>query len=210
MTEKNSTPLSAYEESVWPRGSKAAPWKFNAVESVDGQDHQDREDEEDGGPTEGNEGNGFGTGFCIEDGKDSDKRVQSIALGPDWWLAGWRAGGTTAVRSWSSSPEGILAYELQGIDKTVESLRESVRSLEFQIKQHHLRCNSLLPLFSLLPEILEYIFLLVVPFPGQRQELSCLGLVCSWWQDVIFRSGKLWSNVLDVNDNQFWVRKVLE
>ncbi|KAG2049170.1 hypothetical protein BDR06DRAFT_1012420 [Suillus hirtellus] len=134
----------------------------------------------------------------------------AIALGPDWWLAGWRAGGTTTVRSRSSSPEGILADELQGIDKMVESLHESVRSLEFRIKQHHLCRNSLLPLFSLPPEILEYIFLLVVPFPGQRQDLSCLGLVCSWWQDIIFCSGKLWSNVLDVNDDQFWVRKVLE
>ncbi|KAG2112199.1 hypothetical protein BD769DRAFT_1364608, partial [Suillus cothurnatus] len=125
-------------------------------------------------------------------------------------MAGWRASGTTVVRSWSSSPEGVLASEIRGIDKTVESLRESVRSLEFQIKRHRLRRNSLLPLFSLPPEILEYIFLLVVPFPGQRESLFSLGLVCSWWKDVISRSGRLWSNVLDVNDDRFWVQTILE
>jgi hypothetical protein len=125
-------------------------------------------------------------------------------------MAGWRASGTTAVRSRSSFPESSLTDELQDIDKTVESLRESVRSLEFQIKQHHLRRNSLLPLFSLPPEILENIFLLVVPFPGQREALFNLGLVCSWWQAVVSRSGRLWSNVLDVNDDRFWVQTILE
>jgi hypothetical protein len=118
------------------------------------------------------------------------------------------------VRSWSSSPaEGGLAGladELQGIDKMVKSLCDAIQLLEFQIKRHHLRRNSLLPLFSLPPEILEYIFLLVVPFPGQCEALFSLGLVCSWWQDVISHIGKLWSNVLDINDDQFWVQTILE
>jgi hypothetical protein len=99
---------------------------------------------------------------------------------------------------------------LEGIDKAVETLRNSVRLLDLHIKQDHLIRNSLLPLFSLPPEILEYIFLLAVPFPSHREALFSLGLVCSSWQDIVSHSGRLWSNVLDINDDHHWVKLVLE
>jgi hypothetical protein len=144
----------------------------------------------------------------------------AITLGPCWWVSTDLQANCNVVSVPSqvpgqpSSPEGTMVDEpplsLEGIDKAVETLRNSVRSLDLRIKQYHLIRNSLLPLFSLPPEILEYIFLLAVPFPSHREALFSLGLVCSSWQDIVSHSGRLWSNMLDINDNHCWVKLVLE
>ncbi|KAG2125869.1 hypothetical protein BD769DRAFT_1388311 [Suillus cothurnatus] len=144
----------------------------------------------------------------------------AIMLGPCWWvLTDLQANCNivsvpSQVPGQPSSPEGTMVDEpplsLEGIDKAVETLHYSVWSLDLCIKQYYLICNSLLPLFSLPPEILEYIFLLAVPFSSHHEALFSLGLVCSLWQDIVSHSGRLWSNVLDINDDHCWVKLVLE